>query len=68
MPDRYGETDEPDPITAADRELYAVAMTVRCAYCGAESGTRCVNKRLPDHPPTRIPHTTRTNSAIEVPF
>jgi hypothetical protein len=72
MPDRYGQDAEDyhdgDPVTARDLELHAIAETVPCRYCGAQPGQPCRNQTLPTKPPTRIPHTARTNDAVEVPF
>ena len=72
MPDRYGDDEhdyhDGDPVTARDLELHAIAETVPCTYCGAQIGRPCVNKTVDKTPPTRIPHTARTNDAIEVPF
>jgi len=71
MRDRYGETIEPadEPLDPRLRaQLHAEALTVGCRYCNAAPGSPCVNLALEDRPPTRIPHTARTNDAVEVPF
>lgn len=49
-------------------DLYAQAVTVPCKHCGAPIGELCVNPSLDDRPTTRIPHTSRTLQAEEIPF
>lgn len=69
MPDRYGESDDPEPMPAIpDPKLTAIATTIPCPYCHAERGQPCINRTVDGHPPTRIPHPDRLAKAEEVPF